>query len=223
MKINNYNTSTQENSIQITCRYDQDLAGIWFDDFLRGGLSDELNSVENIENIGSSYRNDNKYFLHDSKASYDIEVEEYYIDDLLYMGIIEKDDNVKDEDLIGTKIKIDSYDMIRLLKEGCDFVEKYLYENTIRGYSQGEYVTIYTVEPLENSQKDHLEKLFFDCPFYCVITVDDEEIFLDGEVKDLYNYDKDELMNILKNRYKLSEYALDFIEKNLPDFPDYTY
>jgi len=216
MKINNYNTSTQENAIEITCSYDQDLSRYWFEEFLREGLSDELNSVELIN---SSYRNDNKYFLHDSKASYEIEIERDYIDDLFYMGIIEKDDNIKDEDLIGTKINIDSYNMVRLLKAGYDFVEKYLYENTIRDYSQGEYATIYTVKPLENSQKNYLEKLFFDCPFYCVIKVDDEEINIHEEVNDLYWYSKKEVIDILSNNYDLSDYALEFIENNLPDYP----
>jgi len=208
-KTNNYNTSTFENDIEINCCYDQGLALQWFEDFKDYGISDELNRVE----VVNSRSRNSEYFLYGKEDKYKLYVDDSNVEELLYLGIIE------DEKLLNENIEVDSDDLLMFFREGYDFIyNSLLVENVIRD-SQGDWTVIYTKKPLTQSQVSYIERIFFDQPFYLVVTVDGEDLFLDGEVDDIYDYDKDEIMEILKSRYKLSEYALKFIEENLPDYP----
>ena len=114
-------------------------------------------------------------------------------------------------------------------------------EVAITGYNQGDYVvvTIHSqlVEAMEESGegfdaiKNYLTNLLFDAPVYGrieIITDDEEiEIMLDEYLIDVYNYDKDEIRDIVLKNGRVMNLAdhqrrvvEDFMATCLPEYPE---
>lgn len=118
------------------------------------------------------------------------------------------------------------------------------YETIVtRGYCQGDYAeviipskTIAELEmqcgkPLQSITdswlSDYIDNLFWDAPVWARLEVNNEEVYLDELIEDVYNYDKDRLLEKFKTTYNL-EYSetefnliVEFLTENLPDYPDY--
>lgn len=111
------------------------------------------------------------------------------------------------------KIAGNNYEDIGLqLKEG--------YESYVsRGYSQGDRLdVIYKTGSFTEIMIDHL---LWDAPVYCRITINDDEYYIDEYMKDQYEYDKDEALEICKKIIPDFEKYQDEIEKALPEHPKY--
>lgn len=101
----------------------------------------------------------------------------------------------------------------------------------ITGYSQGDFARVYVndADYLEtfgapvnlDSLKTECEHLFYDAPLYGEIVVDDNTIYITEIVSDIYEYDKDDILESLNKRDDLSITALVEIEKLLPESIDY--
>ena len=99
----------------------------------------------------------------------------------------------------------------------------------VTGYSQGDVVdVIYKMEKsgyLSEDNGDKASKVFEDyiyrAPLYCDLTVDDEEYSLHEEMKNLYEYDATELVEIAKKK-GLSEKVLEWLTENLPTEPNHS-
>ena len=114
---------------------------------------------------------------------------------------------------------------------------------TSRGYSQGDYAKIVfskeyiayitketgkTWDQLVDSLQIEIDHLLWDQPLYARLTINDnDEIYLDELLKDLYSYDKGHLLLEFKLAYseKLENFDLvyQYLCDNLPDQPEYTY
>lgn len=111
-----------------------------------------------------------------------------------------------------------------------------------RGYSQGDYSEIiFTAELLDMMRQeltackemtdqeiaeyfqDDIDHLLWDAPLYARLDIDDDEYYLDDIQKDRYSYDKDEIINHVKNNLKHEklDIIVEFLSDNLPDQPDY--
>jgi len=99
-----------------------------------------------------------------------------------------------------------------------------------RGHSQGDYAEVWVnkkdykeiigVELDEDSLKKRIDKLFWDVPISCRVTVNGEDYYIDEYVKDIYEYDKDEVYEICKKLFKdhkYREYILGYIKGSLPE------
>lgn len=105
----------------------------------------------------------------------------------------------------------------------------------IRGYSQGDYAEVVvpdsyweliSIEKTEEAIADlrkHLKNLFYDAPIRCVLTIDGEELYLDEYFEDIYRYDADEVLEIANGMIKHDKkaYILEWLADNLPEYPDY--
>jgi hypothetical protein len=80
-----------------------------------------------------------------------------------------------------------------------------------RGYSQGD--AEYVIYPKGYTTKG-IDNLFWDTPFYAVLTVDGEELYFDEYVKTTYTWDKEEVMSIVKNHFDQAVYT--WCGDNLP-------
>ena len=94
------------------------------------------------------------------------------------------------------------------------------YESYVsRGYSQGDRLdVIYKTGRFTEIMIDHL---LWDAPVYCRITINDDEYYIDEYMKDQYEYDKDEAIEICKKIIPDFEKYQDEIEKALPEHPKY--
>lgn len=95
----------------------------------------------------------------------------------------------------------------------------------IRGYSQGDYVEI--IIPINLGFKrgfdfeSYFTNLFFDQPITGLITIDNFEIDLNEYLKNEYEYDKNEIINIVKKQCKDHEkldLIIEFLEENLSEY-----
>ncbi|MCP4987501.1 MAG: hypothetical protein GY928_16025 [Colwellia sp.] len=84
---------------------------------------------------------------------------------------------------------------------------------TIRGYSQGDYATVYQPKGEELTDK-HLTNLFYDQPLYIIVEKDGETYYLDETLDDTYVYDR---AQILKGAENYPQDIQDFLKNNLPE------
>ena len=95
------------------------------------------------------------------------------------------------------------------------------------GYNQGDYYTVFGKSELidDQSVQDAIEHMLWDTPIYCKIEVDGEEYYVDSEMNDNYNYDKDEVIEIMKRLMgdKWDDQIEEYLDENLPDQPEYSY
>ena len=111
-----------------------------------------------------------------------------------------------------------------------------------RGYSQGDYAEVVvskqlkavmiketgkTWEQLKVFLQTTFDHLFWDCPVFGRLTIDDQEIFLDEFLDDIYDYDKDELVASFeksqKENYTVEAFSviMEFLKEKLPENLEY--
>ena len=113
------------------------------------------------------------------------------------------------------KIADNNYEDIGLqLKEG--------YESYVsRGYSQGDRLdVIYKTGSFTKIMIDHI---LWDAPVSCIITINNNDYYIDEEFKDRYDYDKDEVLEICQKIIPNFDQYYDEVEELLPDYPKYSY
>ena len=101
------------------------------------------------------------------------------------------------------------------MKDGYDYV-------TIHGYSKGEScVVLYKVEDVTDT--DIFQNMIYSCPVCCRIKVDGEDYYVDDEMKDSYDYDKKEVIEIMRRLVgdKYDDEIEEYLEENLPQYPSY--
>ena len=99
-----------------------------------------------------------------------------------------------------------------------------------RGYSQGDYAEVIISNEMAGVKgiQQMIDHFFWDAPISYQITVgDDEDVgyVVDEAVKCMYEYDADEVMDILRKHFyedKDRDYILDTIEKLLPEYAEYS-
>ena len=101
------------------------------------------------------------------------------------------------------------------------------------GYSQGDIaewcIRISDLEEFKNGDttlKPYIDKLFWDAPISYSLTVDGEDYYIVEYVKDIYEYDKEEVYGICKELFKNNskrEYILGYIKGSLPECPKSSY
>ena len=203
---NNFDTSSTGVNLELSCFYDNDLSRIYFED--------------DIERIGKwrddkffficswQYSMDGMYIVGDKEAFKKAFEEEYHV----------LEENEKLEDQISNYELDDDFPGV---------VEKYP-SVEIRWYSQWDYAKVYYDPACLNEHftekvlREHLHHIFYDAPIYCRLTIDGEEICFEEQIKDMYTYDRDEILELAKTiEHEKKEYILQWLSENLPKNPDY--
>lgn len=85
------------------------------------------------------------------------------------------------------------------------------------GYSQGDYIRVLCDE---SDDRALFEKIIYDCPITAILSIDDDEFYFNYYMKDSYNYDKTELMQIAseKIQHAKKDYIMAWLDENLPSF-----
>ena len=106
------------------------------------------------------------------------------------------------------------------LKEGWSCFESH-------GNSQGDCATVFgkseDIDPPGNQCA--ISHMLWDVPVYCMVKIDYDEYYIDSEMKDEYCYDKDEAIEIMRRLMgdKWNDQIEEYLEKNMPDEPEYSY
>lgn len=93
------------------------------------------------------------------------------------------------------------------------------------GYCQKDYYTV--IVPKESiaykSDGFDFDKMIYDAPLHIRLTVDGEEYYIDEQLKDVYDYDTGEVLDMagkLLEDHPKKLYILDWLEDNLPQHPE---
>ena len=147
--------------------------------------------------------------------------------------------------------KANKQDLIDYTKEACYYVEdwhsfcekagfKANFDIVVSiGYCQGDYREVIVPhkfwdcigvkKPLDIQANPgaYIDNLLWDCPIYCRFEVNGEEFYIDQELKNSYNWDKSEALEIAQRLIKDSftseeqKIIMDFLNTSLKDQLDY--
>lgn len=202
---NNYDTSTQGVWLELQVFYDTDLSSIFFQD--------------DIERIG--WYRDNTFFY---KQGWEYSMDKMYTvtDYNLFREHYISDDILTDDEIDDIIINEELDDTIPGVSQKYPSIE-------VRWYSQWDYAKVYYNHECLNEHftvkelKESVHHLFYDAPVYCRLTIDWEEFCFEEYMKDTYEYDKDEIIQIAKDNIKhdKKDYIVQWLCDNLPEHPEY--
>ena len=130
-----------------------------------------------------------------------------------------------------TSKTIDWDDLIRFLDDQFyhrEFIEKLdallpkgWTIKTARGYCQGDSNEV-ICKTDSNDIKDY-ENIFYDAPCYIRLDIDGDEYYLDEHLSDIYEYNKDQVINGFISNYNglHKDNVIQFLSDNLPDILEY--
>lgn len=89
---------------------------------------------------------------------------------------------------------------------------------SVQGYSQGDYaLVLYATADKFDGMKNHFCNLFYDCPVFCRLEIDGEEIDLMETARDVYEYDRDDIVTRFEATPQATPAAVEFLRENLPE------
>lgn len=103
------------------------------------------------------------------------------------------------------------------------------YDYTVYGNSRDEEARVIVSDNVpEYVTKEYIENILYKQPIYAKLTITDpdgeeDEIYLSEYMDDVYEWDKDKVISEFKELYdgELKDKILEFLEEELPDYPDY--
>ena len=98
--------------------------------------------------------------------------------------------------------------------------EKYVIKTAI-GYSQGDSESVICLK--DSNDKYHYENLFYNAPCYIRLNINQDEFYFDDYIKDIYQYDKDNVIQLFIDNYNglHKDNVIQFLSNNLPDILEY--
>lgn len=234
--MNNFDQSSTGVNLELSCIYDTYMSRIDFDDnFTRE--DDQLLYTDFGQcgkNFEKNYTQDitvKDYFKLICKELYFNDVKDCF-SDLHYSYGKLKECSIQDlNDFV--------WDMYQCNNSYDEFMEENFtpeFDVLIStGYCQGDYQEViipmdyWKVHGIERTEKrlkdlsDHIDNLLWDCPVCCRLEIDGEEYFLDEYLDNIYDYDKNLIVEKFKKdlQHDKKDLIIDWLADNLPDYPDY--
>ena len=93
----------------------------------------------------------------------------------------------------------------------------------VTGYSQGDYAYILLFNKVEHclNEHKHFERLIYGAPVYLCVEIDGKEHLYPDMVEDCYEWEPEKVLEYFKRKEGISSYALEYIKKNLPSQPSW--
>lgn len=216
--------------------YDCDLANLYFSDFQKGHMNDNINLFfgsretdylvifENEKVLNESYYKKSKLARMNKDELYGLN----YFHDLIWRTA----DLLKSE-LIDNLLSVNNEEFYKNHYEK-EYYQDLDFDFATSGYNQGDYCKVKIVGNVEKwINKDYLTNIFYDTPISGII-----EVFKNGSLIDdfnLYdlpnfneydNYDKDKLIAMIGEHCKDKDYSqdlLNYLNDNLDENIEYVY
>jgi hypothetical protein len=213
--MNNFDNSTTGVKLELSCFYDNDLASIWFkDEIFNEGNEYHYNDVVDLADH-NNYKITVKELREKIKADYDYSLSSQY------MG-----------KAYSKLTKIELVEFLENVAYGKAEIKEFYQDNftplyniiETRGYSQGDYATVYIPKEIDHKvDSDYIDNLFWDAPVYCRLMIDDNEYYLEEYLLSPYDYDTNLILSGIEKdlNHNKKEYILAWIKDNLPEQPDY--
>lgn len=227
MSINNFDKSSNGTDLELVCFYDTEMAQTYFEDCIEiiqhGNYSRHTIAKYNqcgetwelsAEINPDSYRELTGLVLNDYSGDIRVTVKDFY---RCFGYMPSKADHlsaIELSDFLGV-------DFLEFCEKYSDYLAPNFKAYKTRGYSQGDYALVYYPIDLEYSPENEIDQLFWDAPVYCQLEINGEEIYLGEYMKDVYSYNKDELLQAVKPLEWCNEYVYEWLVENLPEHPDY--
>lgn len=242
--MNNFDRSSSGVNLELSCFWDLDLARIYFNEsftLLHSNSDSMINPYSRVNVYQyTDYGNLPEIDLNDINE-YQFTTKELY---QALLAIIDHDElreyareyhgksfsKCNKSELIDiAENTVSTYDFDYLLS---NFTLKHEIISS-RGYCQDDYVEVIIhndywqginkTDKALNNLSDTIDHLFWDSPLYCRLEVDNEEIYLDGNLLDQYTYDENVILEIANKaiNHDKKKYILEWLKENLPTNPDY--
>lgn len=224
MTKSNFDQSSTGVNIEIDIRYDIQLSQIYFDDF-KNSNNDEMpvkfyrkhSDYCVIGDITKPYYK--KSELSNMKKCDLINLICQYDDSNFYMNDAKKHELIEDLLSMVTWDRFIDNQLEQKLWHDLD------YTHEIVGYSQGDKVKVLIIDSEYNYiTKEYLTNIFYDCPISGIITIDDDEYYIDEYLDDIYSWDNEEFLTkfaVVYKDHEQKEYISEFLEENLNSDLDY--
>jgi len=223
------------NDIKLVVRYDNEVARRWFDDnfhtlcdgvyqYVDDGNLPTYDDDETIPQIRHNNSNANKLAKYIAGLEYTDYTFKDALTDLTIDEMIEYVSAMYGDGGMSYELLEDIY-LENKITYSSDFIKI-----ETRGHSQGDYAEVWVnkkdykevigVKLDENILKKQIDNLFWDCPITCRITVNEEDYYIDENINDLYEYNKDEIYKIceeLFKNHKEKKHILKYVKENLPN------
>lgn len=221
--MNNFDESSSGTSIELSVGYDRDLASMYYEDFATENTRLEFDRDSSIFLLGDVTK---PYYkkseLNRMKKADLIELDEQYellcpynYDDTTKLELIKELQHITIKKYYEYLISQYSWNSI------LGHINHSYYIS--HGHSQGDATYIISIdEELTDGYKKYIDNILWDSPIYISLTVDDVEYKDDELLNDMYEYDK----NLVIEKVKLldiTEHAKEWIADNLPNEPKYGY
>ena len=216
--------------------YDCDLANLYFSDFQKGHMNDNINLFfgdrqtdylvifENEEVLNESYYKKSKLSRMTKDELYGLN---YYHD------LIWRNKELLKSELIDNLLSVNNEEFYKnhYEKEYYQYLD---FDFAISGYSQGDYCKVKIVGDVEKwINKDYLTNIFYDTPISGIIEVfkngsliDDVQLYDLANFNEYDNYDKDKLIAMIADYCSNKDYKdllVTYLNDNLNDIIDYDY
>ena len=219
---------------KVNISYDTDLANLYFNDFKKGYMNDNVNLFfgkretdylvifENEKVLNESYYKRSKLVRMNKEELYG----ENYWHDLIWRG-----KTFLKSELIENLLSVNNEEYYRNNYEK-EYYNNLEFDFAVRGYNQGDYFKVKIVGNVEKwIDKEYLTHLFYDTPISGNI-----EVFKNGSLIDDFNlndlanfdeydsYDKDKLIGMVVDYCSNEDYKdllMAYLDKNLNDTIDY--
>lgn len=181
-----------DDNIEIVFGYDYDLANIEYDNFLENLPGYKFYKDHDVLVIGDlTNKHFKKWKLQKMKKADLLElylqINDCYGDDYTKKELINELMNTTHEEYYNIYCRETYFHNIE-----CDFI--------ITGYSQGDYKKVVIIDGTKDVgyiNKELLKNIFYDTPFTVSVKVDDENIYIDEYLDDLYNVNEDDIINAI--------------------------
>jgi len=216
--------------------YDCDLANLYFSDFQKGHMNDNINLFfgsretdylvifENEKVLNESYYKKSKLARMNKDELYGLN----YFHDLIWRTA----DLLKSE-LIDNLLSVNNEEYYKNHYEK-EYYQDLDFDFAISGYNQGDYCKVKIVGNVEKwINKDYLTNIFYDTPISGTIEVFKDGVLIDEfSLYDINNfdeyayYDKDKLINMIADYCSNKDYKdllVTYLNDNLNDIIDYDY
>ena len=220
---------------KVNISYDTDLANLYFNDFEKGHMNDNINL------FFGKRENDYLVIFENEKVLNESYYKRYKLNRMNKVSLYEllekhnrnicNIEHITKLDMIDCLLEIDNQEYYK------NHYEKDCYDNlefdfAVRGHSQGDYIKVKLVGNVEKwINEEYLTHLFYDAPTSGNIEVFKNGILIDEfYLNDLANfdeydsYDKDKLIAMIKDYCNNEDYKdllVAYLDKNLNDTIDY--
>ncbi len=204
--MNNFDCSSTGINVELDCYRDNDLARIWFEDSFTCISRDSISLINErfrgVNILAYDQPNFELYSLENWKIPTKTELHGLILEKL-FNGCSGTFDTETKDTFRKPSYKLSKAELLEFLSSVYeDDYKEFIVRNFkpkfkivgSRGYRQGDYVEVVHMR----TEDLNFDNELWDSPVSCRLTINEEEFYIDSEMKNLYDYDINEVKSIIE-------------------------